>query len=72
MPSAPEKTTNVIQIQCVQQLQNFAPKVALAGAPWSEHVTPYLKDLGWLKITEKHTFEIRVTMYSHLYNDLPK
>ncbi len=40
-------TANSTEIGLVQKLQNFAAKVALGGAAKHEHVTPYLKELGW-------------------------
>ncbi len=47
---------NASQIQRVLKLQNFAAKAALGGTPRSEHTTPFIEELGWLKIKEKHTF----------------
>ena len=45
-------STNSTQIERVQKLQNFAAKVALGGAARSGHVTPFLKELRWLKICQ--------------------
>ncbi|XP_050691058.1 uncharacterized protein LOC126982829 [Eriocheir sinensis] len=63
--------TNASQIHRVQKLQNFAAKVALGGAPRSEHATPFIKELGWLKIKQKHTFEIRVIIYKLINKKVP-
>ena len=48
-------TINATQIQR-RQRQNFSTKVPLGGAAKYDHVTPYLKELEWLKISQKHYF----------------
>ncbi len=48
------------------EVQNFAAKVALGGASKSEHVTPSLKELGWLKINQKHKYETATIIYNLL------
>ena len=64
-------TTNSTQIERVQKLQNFAAKVALGGAPKSEHVTPFLKELGWLKINQKYKLEIATIIYNLINKNFP-
>ena len=51
-------------MQRVQRLQNFAAKVAFGGAAKHNHVNLYLKELAWLKISQKHYFELGVTVYN--------
>ena len=48
----------------MQKLQNFAAKVALGGAAKSDHVTPFLKELGWLKINQKYKLEIATIIHN--------
>ncbi len=64
-------STNATQLQRMQRLQNFAAKIALGGAAKHEHVTPYLKELGWLKINQKYYFELEVTIYRITDKRLP-
>ncbi len=42
--------TNITQAERVQKIQNSAAKVALGGAAKSDYVTPFLKELKWLKV----------------------
>lgn len=46
-------TTNNTLMHQIQKLQNFAAKVAVGGAARHEHATPFLRELGWLKIKTK-------------------
>lgn len=64
-------TTNSTQIERVQKMQNFAAKVALGGAARSDHVTPFLKELGWLKINQKHKLETATIIYNLVNEKLP-
>ena len=64
-------STYKTQIHRVQKLQNFAAKVAVGGATKQDHVTPYLKDLNWLKIKEKYKLEIGALTYSIVRECLP-
>ena len=49
------RATNITQVERMQKIQNFAAKVALGGAAKSDHVTPFLWALKWMKI--KHQYE---------------
>ena len=49
-------STNKTLRQNIQKLQNFAAKVAIGGLRKYDHVTPIIKDLQWLTITDKYTF----------------
>ncbi len=64
-------STDATQTQGVQRLQNFSVKVTLGGAAKHEHVTPYLKELGRLKINQKYYFELEVTVYRMINERLP-
>ena len=63
--------TNSTQVERVQKIQNFAAKVALGGAAKSDHVTPFLKELKWLKINHQHEYEILTLTYRTIKHDLP-
>ncbi len=49
--------TNETLMQQVQNLQNFAAKVAVGGHKRHDRVTPVIKELKWLKIKEKVNFD---------------
>ncbi len=57
-------TTNKTHMYTIQKLQNFAAKVALGGAAKHEHATPFLRELGWLRIKEKYMLELGIMMYN--------
>ncbi len=46
-------TTNNTQMRRVQKLQNFAAKICAGGARRSNHATPFITQLEWLKIDKK-------------------
>ena len=46
-------SANKTHMQQIQKLQNFAAKVALGGGAKRDHVTPFLRELGWLKVNKK-------------------
>ncbi len=54
-----------------QKLQNFAAKVAVGGGRKYDHASPFLKELKWLRVKEKHMFDIYVTMYKTLRRCYP-
>lgn len=64
-------TADTSQIDRVQKWQNFAAKVAFGGAAKRDHVCPYLKELGWLKIKEKYYFEMGVLVNNILSKRFP-
>ena len=59
------------QLDRVQKVQNFAAKVAYGGARKYDHVTPILKDLNWIGIRDKISFDICIFMYKVINNMLP-
>ncbi len=59
-------SSNLTHIQRAQKAQNFAAKVALGGKK-HDHVTPYFKELKWLKIKEKYKYEVILRIY-HIIN----
>ena len=64
-------TTNQ-QIERVQKLENFAAKIAIGGARKFDHVTPILKELEWLKVNSKITYDICIFTYKICHNLLPR
>ncbi len=45
-------TTNNALLHRVQKLQNFAAKICVRGEKISDHATPFITQLQWLKIKE--------------------
>lgn len=64
-------TTNETLLHNVQKLQNFAAKVAVGCSRKYAHVTPFIKELKWLKIKEKHTLDKCTTVYKAVNNCYP-
>ena len=63
-------TSNVL-MQKVQRLQNFAARVAIGTVRKYEHISPFLFELGWLKLKEKFTFDVCIFVFKVLRNLLP-
>ena len=59
------------QIERVQKLQNFAARVAHGEVRKYEHITPIIKELGWLKIETKIEYDICIFAYRICNNLLP-
>ena len=59
------------QLERVQKLENFAAKVALGKGRKYDHATPFLRELGWLKIKSKFTYDICVFTYKITNKMLP-
>ncbi len=55
-----------------QRLQNFAAKVAVGGARKYNHVSPFFKELKWLRVQEIHSFNICTTMFKALKGFYPE
>ncbi len=65
-------TTNSTLLRRVQKLQNFAAKVCVGGARRSDHTTPFITQLEWLKIEKKIIFEVAINVFkikNKLFND---
>ena len=58
--------TTKSQLERVQRLQNFAAKVAIGGARKYDHVTPIFNKLEWLKIEQKVSYDICITVFKVL------
>ena len=55
----------------VQKLQNFAAKIVDGKARKYDHVTPILKQLNWLNISQHITFNTAVKVYKIINNHYP-
>ena len=63
-------STCLTQLQRVQKVQNFAAKVALGGAKY-DHVTPFLRELKWLRVKDKYTYELGLSVYNIINKNVP-
>ena len=64
-------STSNIHLNRVQKLQNFAARVADGTARKFDHITPYLNELGWLKIKEKYEYEVCCLVFKITKKYLP-
>ena len=64
--------TSKHQLERAQRLQNFSAKVAFGGARKYDHVSPIIKELGWLKIEEKIINDIAVMVYNIRNDHVPQ
>ncbi len=56
-------TTNSTLLRRVQKLQNFAAKVCVGDARRSDHATPFITQLEWLKTEKKIILEVAVNVF---------
>ncbi len=56
-------TTNNTHVRRVQKLQNFAAEICAEGTRRSDHATPFITQLEWLKIDKKVIFDVAVTVF---------
>ena len=63
--------TSQQQIQRVQKLENFAAKVAFGDVRKYDHATPVLRELGWLNINNKISFDICIFTFKVCNKLLP-
>ncbi len=56
-------TTNSTLLRRLQKLQIFAAKVCAGGAGRSDHATPFITQLEWLRIEKKVIFEVAVNVF---------
>ena len=64
-------TTNITLTQQIQKLQNFAAKVALGNGAKFDHATPFLRELGWLKVHQKYKYELGIITYNIIHGNIP-
>ena len=58
------------RISRLQSVLNAAARLVFAGRR-SVHVTPYLRDLHWLKVKERIQFRLCVLVYRCLHGTAP-
>ncbi len=64
-------TTNDTVISSVQKLQNFAARVAVGGVKKYDHISPAFRELKWLRLKQKHLFDVGVTIFKVLQGFYP-
>ena len=64
-------TTNSSLMNKAKKLQNFAARVADGGIKKYNHVSPAYRELKWLKIKQKHYYDICCTMFKIISNVHP-
>ncbi len=55
----------------VQKVQNFAARVAVGEVKKYDHISPFLRELKWLKIKQKHVFQVGVNIFKALLGFYP-
>ncbi len=55
----------------MQKVQNFAARVAVGGVKKYDHISPFIRKLKWLKVKEKHVFQVGVTIFKVLRGVYP-
>lgn len=61
-----------LNIQKLQNIQNFDSKVAIGNGKKYDHATPYINELEWLKIENKVTYDVCSFIYRILYEHIPQ
>ena len=64
-------SANMVHINRIQKLQNFAARVAVGTVRKYEHISPFLSELGWLKIKDKYKYDVCNYVFKIVRNHLP-
>ena len=64
-------STSKTHLNKVQKLQNFAAWVAVGTVRKYEHISPFIADLGWLKIKDKYKYDVCNFVFKVIRNCLP-
>ena len=64
-------STQAFHLNKVQKLQNFAVRVAIGNVQKFEHVSPFYKNLEWLRMKDKYLYDICILTFKMLRNFLP-
>lgn len=64
-------STNQTQLDRIQKLQNFAARVAIGGVAKWEHITPFIKQLKWLKVKERFKYEQGIIVHKIIHDRFP-
>lgn len=65
-------STSDTLISSAQKLQNFAARVAVGGVKKYDHVSPCFEELKWLRLKQKHVFDVGVTIFKVLRGFYPE
>lgn len=55
----------------LQKVQNFAAKVAVGRGRKYDHATPFINELGWLRIEEKVRYDVGMYVFRILEEEIP-
>ncbi len=58
-------------ISTVQKKQSFAVRVEVGGVKKYDYISPFLRELEWLTINQKHRFDVGTTVYKALREFYP-
>ncbi len=59
-------TAKKTNIKKIRKLQNFAAKVPLGGGAQRDPTSPFKRELGWLKVCQKHKCDVGLTVFNIL------
>ena len=59
------------QLERVQKVQNFAARTVFGRVRKFDHISPVIKELRWLSVTNKIEHDICIFMYKLLHSLLP-
>ena len=65
-------STNRTLLEKVQKLQNFAARVISGKIRKYEHVSQFIKELEWLKIANKYTYEVCIMVFKITRGTFPE
>ncbi len=63
--------TSATYVKKVQRIQKFAAKVALGGGTRQSPDTPFIKELGWLKIKQKYKYDLGILAFNIVTGRIP-
>ena len=61
---------NECQLSKLQRIQNAAARL-ISGARWCDHITPVLRELHWLPVSERIRYKIATLVHKSLHNNAP-
>ena len=64
-------SANMVHLNRIQKLQNFAARVAVGTVRKYEHISPFLAELGWLNIKDKYKYDVCNYVFKIVRNHLP-
>ena len=64
-------STQAVHLNKAQKVQNFAVRVAIGNVRKYDHVSPFYKDLEWLRVKDKYFYDVCILTFKILRNFLP-